>query len=76
MKKLENLKLNHLSKDALDARQKNALKGGGDTCWCTCHPCLCASWDGTGYMPPGQSSTDMGLVYVNGYSSSSLDSHF
>jgi natural product precursor len=74
MKKLEKLKLNHLSKDALDARQKNALKGGGGECRCTCSPCHCASWDGTGTMPPGRSSNDMGLGGMNGYIGGSIDS--
>jgi natural product precursor len=71
MKKLEKLILNHLSKNALDTRQQNILKGGG-TCYCTCSACLCSSWDGTGIMPPGQSSTDLGTGYVNAYSASSL----
>ena len=57
MKKLEKLKLNHLSKNALDERQQNALKGG---CGCGCSGCVCPSWDGTGPIPPGQSSDDKG----------------
>ncbi|MDR0604733.1 MAG: TIGR04149 family rSAM-modified RiPP [Bacteroidales bacterium] len=77
MKKLGKIKLNHLSKNALDARLQNVLKGG-ETCWCSCSGsvCSCSSWDGAGTMPPSQSSTDMGLEYVNGNASSSLESHF
>lgn len=58
MKKLEKLKLHHLSEKALDEKQKNALKGGA--CGCGCSGCACVSWDGTGTMPPGQSSGDSG----------------
>lgn len=58
MKKLEKLKLHHLSEKVLDEKQKNALKGGA--CGCGCSGCACVSWDGTGTMPPGQSSSDSG----------------
>lgn len=63
MKKLEKLKLHHLSEKALDEKQKNALKGG--TCGCGCGNCGCGSWDGTGTMPPGQSSGDHGMGSVS-----------
>ncbi|MCL3853729.1 TIGR04149 family rSAM-modified RiPP [Parabacteroides sp. GYB001] len=63
MKKLEKLKLNHLSENALDERQKNALKGG--SCPCTCGNCGCGSWDGTGTMPHGQNSSDSGSGSVS-----------
>lgn len=64
MKKLEKLKLNHLSDNALDEKQQNVLKGG-DKCYCSCSICSCSSWDGTGSMPPGQSSSDMGYGSSN-----------
>ncbi|MDR0574373.1 MAG: TIGR04149 family rSAM-modified RiPP [Tannerella sp.] len=54
MKKLGKIKLNHLSKNALDARMQNVLKGGG-TCWCSCSGCICSSWDGAGSDVPGLS---------------------
>jgi natural product precursor len=39
MKKLSKIKLNQFSKDELDQRKMNALKGGC-TCWTTCNcPC-------------------------------------
>lgn len=69
MRKLEKLKLNHLSKNLLDERQLNALNGGA-TCYCTCSVCPCSSWDGSGTMPAGRSSSDMYLGYVNGQSAS------
>jgi natural product precursor len=74
MKKFSKIKLNHLSKNALDARLQNTLKGGG-TCYCSCSGCSCGgSWDGTGSMPQGSSTQDMGRGY--GTTSSSLDSNF
>lgn len=63
MKKLEKLKLSHLSEKALDERQKDALKGG--YCGCTCGNCGCGSWDGSGPIPPGQSSSDSGMGSVS-----------
>lgn len=62
MKKLEKLKLNHLSENALDERQQNALKGG---CGCGCGNCGCGSWDGSGPIPSGQSSSDSGMGSVS-----------
>ncbi|MCL3853733.1 TIGR04149 family rSAM-modified RiPP [Parabacteroides sp. GYB001] len=59
MKKLEKLKLNHLSENALDERQQNVLKGGAN-CGCGCGACGCGSWDGSGSMPSGQHSSDSG----------------
>ncbi len=64
MKKLEKLKLHHLSEKALDEKQKNALKGG-KFCGCGCGNCGCGSWDGTGTIPPGQSSSDLGMGSVS-----------
>ncbi|WP_103984311.1 TIGR04149 family rSAM-modified RiPP [Parabacteroides chinchillae] len=60
MKKLEKLKLSQLSENALNARQQDILKGGAQ-CNCTCSTCGCTSWDGTGPITPGHSSTDMGM---------------
>lgn len=74
MKKLGKLKLNQLSKDALEARQQSTLKGGG-TCNCSCSGCSCSGWDGTGSMPPGRSSGDMGMGYVGGTSGSMRGSY-
>lgn len=65
MKKLEKLKLHHLSEKTLDEKQKNALKGGAG-CPCTCIGCLCSGWDGTGPMPPGTSTSDSGSGSVSG----------
>ena len=62
MKKLEKLKLNHLSEKALDERQLNALKGG---CGCGCGSCHCTGWDGTGTIPPGENWGDHGTGSVN-----------
>lgn len=67
MKKLEKLRLNQLSKDALDERALAALKGG---CNCSCSGCSCSGWDGMGTMPPGQSSSDMGTGYTGSASGS------
>ena len=64
MKKLEKLKLHHLSESALDERQQNALKGAAG-CPCTCGNCGCGSWDGTGTIPPGQSSSDSGMGSIS-----------
>ncbi|WP_446787774.1 TIGR04149 family rSAM-modified RiPP [Macellibacteroides fermentans] len=74
MKKLEKLKLNYLSKNSLDERQKNALKGGS-TCPCSCAACNCSSWDGSGSMPVSRSGNDMGMGSVNGNSASMRDSY-
>ena len=63
MKKLEKLKLNHLSESALDEKQRNALKGGG--CACGCGGCGCSIWNGSGTMPSGQYSNDSGMGSVN-----------
>lgn len=60
MKKLEKLKLNYLSKNSLDERQQNALKGGAE-CRCSCAMCSCSAWDGSGSMPVNQSGNDMGM---------------
>lgn len=73
MKKIERLKLNHLSKNALDDRQQNALKGGAE-CRCSCSMCNCSSWDGSGSMPVGRSSSDMGMVSVTGNSAANRGS--
>jgi natural product precursor len=60
MKKLSRLKLIQFDKEELEARQKNVLKGGGSGyCYCTCSGCSCESWDGSGYMPRSQSSSDV-----------------
>ncbi len=59
MKKLERLKLNHLSENALDEKQKSVLKGGSN-CPCGCGNCGCTSWGGSGSMPVGQHSNDSG----------------
>lgn len=72
MKKLGKLKLNQLSKDALDAKAQATLKGG---CLCTCSICSCSGWDGTGTMPPGRSSSDMGMGYIGGTSGSMRGSY-
>jgi len=61
MKKLEKLKLNYLSKNSLDERQQNALKGGSDYCNCSCANCSCPSWDGSGSMPVNRAGNDMGM---------------
>ncbi|WP_423804340.1 TIGR04149 family rSAM-modified RiPP [Parabacteroides goldsteinii] len=74
MKKLGKLKLNQLSKDALDVRLQNTLKGG-DMCRCSCSACTCSGWDGTGTMPPGRSSSDMGMGYIGGTSASMRESY-
>lgn len=74
MKKLEKLKLNHLSENVLDEKQQNVLKGGTE-CRCSCSICSCSSWDGTGSMPPGQSSSDMRLGSINGNSASMRSSY-
>ena len=63
MKKLERLKLIHLSKNALDEKQKNALRGG---CGCGCYGCACSSWGGSGSMPAGQASSDSGRGSISG----------
>mgnify|MGYP005914259961 CR=1 FL=1 len=41
MKKLSKIKLNQFSKDELDQRKLNALKGG-----CVCRPCTCSTQGG------------------------------
>lgn len=64
MKTLGKLKLNHLSDNALDASQQNALKGGAG-CPCGCGGCGCPGWDGTGSIPPGQNSNDSGRGSVS-----------
>jgi natural product precursor len=67
MKNLSKLKLIQFDKDELEARQMNVLKGGSGYCRCTCpEVCYCPSWDGTGLMPPGQSTTDMGKTDSTG----------
>lgn len=58
MKKIERLKLNYLSENALDDRQQNVLKGG--SCPCGCGGCGCGGWDGTGTIPPGSDWSDAG----------------
>lgn len=73
MKKLEKLKLSSLSKNALDARQLNALKGG---CGCACGGCGCPSWDGSGPIPPGQSSSDKGSGSISGNLSGTVNAGF
>jgi natural product precursor len=76
MKKIKKLKLIQLSKDSLDAKRKSALMGGNsDVCWVTCTVCQCSSWDGTGIMPPSQSSSDLGVGYVSGFAKASLQSY-
>lgn len=66
MKKLEKLKLIHLSENALDERQKNALKGG--SCGCGCLGCTCSNWRGVGSMPIQQSNSDIGIGSTIGHS--------
>lgn len=63
MKKLGKLKLIHLRENALDERQKSALKGG--YCPCGCGNCGCSSWGGSGSMPQGQHSSDSGSGSVS-----------
>ena len=65
MKTLGKLKLNHLSDNVLDDSLQNALKGGASPCGCTCGGCACGAWDGTGSIPPGQSSNDSGRGSVS-----------
>lgn len=74
MKKLGKLRLSELSKDMLNARQQNVLKGG-EECRCSCSPCVCQSWDGSGSMPIGQSGNDLGMGYVGGVSASTRGSY-
>lgn len=69
MKKIEKLKLNRLSENALDERQQNALKGA---CGCACGNCGCGTWDGTGGIPVGQSSNDSGMGNVSANLSGTL----
>jgi len=56
MKTIGKIKLNQFSENALKNRHMNALRGGGDMCYCSCNGCPCTSWDGSGPIPPGQSS--------------------
>lgn len=62
MKKLGKLKLIHLSENALNEKQLNALKGA---CGCGCGNCGCSSWGGSGSMPVGQHSNDSGAGSVS-----------
>ena len=43
MKKICKLKLNQLSKNDMEKREMNNLRGGGDCCGCGCH------WDSSAY---------------------------
>lgn len=70
MKKLEKIKLIQLSKNALDEKQKSALKGG--SCPCGCGNCGCSAWDGTGSMPMGRQSNDSGWGSVSANLSGTL----
>ena len=74
MKKLGNLKLNHLNDRILDERQQDSLKGGA--CGCGCSGCGCVGWDGSGTIPPSSNSNDSGTGYVAANLSGTLSSGY
>lgn len=74
MKKREKLKLSQLSKNALNERQQNALKGGA--CGCGCGGCGCSSWRGSGSMPANMDSNDGGSGSINANLSGTLNAGF
>ena len=39
MRKIERIKLSHLSDDEVNRREMNAFRGGYGTCWCSCQTC-------------------------------------
>ena len=73
MKKLGNLKLNHLNDHVLDERQLSSLKG---SCGCACNGCGSVGWSGSGTIPPSVNSSDAYTGYVTANLSGTLSSGY